>query len=341
MWRLEAKLRPVIIFHFAIHFAFIFFLSWVLLSLLLRFDPVTITAMGFLLTITSLFMEVMIGSSQVVNHLNPRWLSEASNPVIWALVHGEASRAGIKITKIGVINSESPNALIVASLRGEPILLLTKGLMLRLSYREMRAVISYLIGTSMSGFLVAATMFAGILILSYRLTGRYIESRVGNPREQFVNKAMAAIGYIPFALTVSQYVTATRSASSFGDRYAVNQTRDPSAYIMALIKVANDTASQSERDNRTLFTPVKGLMFMDPTLAIRDYPVLLKAARSQGIRLEMIPGYSHETLESSGVEYHVFEWFWSQLGPLERFRGAIRAGKKIEYPLKIGLAWIE
>ena len=341
MWRLKARLRPAIAIHFAIHFAFFFTLSWVLLSLLLRFDPVTVTAAGFLVTVTSLALELLMGTRQVVNHLDPRWLDEAADQVLWALIQGEAGRAGIKITRVGVIDSESPNAVTVASLTGGPVLLFTRGLMHRLSYREMRAVIAYMIGASKSGFLGAATMFTGLLIVSYRLAGRYIASRVGNGGERLFDKALAALGYIPFALTVSQYVTATRPASAWGDRYAVDQTGDPSAYLMALLKVADGTASHPGGENRTLFTPVKGLMFIDPTMALRDNPSLVDEARRLGIRLEMIHGYGLETMESSGIEYHVFEWFWSQPSPLERFRWAIGAGKKMESPLKMGLAWIE
>jgi hypothetical protein len=55
----------------------------------------------------------------------------------------------------------------------------------------------------------------------------------------------------------------------------------------------------------------------------------------------MIHGYGSETAVSPGMEYHVFEWFWSQPSPLKRFRWAIGSGKKIESPLKMGLAWIE
>jgi len=341
MWRLKARLRPAIAIHFAIHFAFFFTLSWILLSLLLRFDPVTVTAAGFLLTVTSLAIELLMGSSQVIKHLDPRWLDEASDPVLWALIQGEAGRAGIKITRVGVIDSESPNAVTVASLTGGPILLFTKGLMQRLSYRETRTVTAYMIGASMSGFLGAATMFAGLLTLSYRLTGRYIESRVGNGGDRLFDKALAALGYLPFALTVSQYVTATRPASAWGDRYAIDQTGDPSAYLMALLKVADGTASHPGGENRALFTPVKGLMFMDPTMALRDNRGLVDEARRHGIRLEMIPGFGLETMVSSGIEYHVFEWFWSQPSPPERFRWAIGAGKKIESPLKMGLTWIE
>jgi Zn-dependent protease with chaperone function len=341
MWRLKVRLRPVIAFHFAIHFALFFSLSWVILSLLLRFDPVTVTAAGFLLTVASLVIELLMGASQVVNHLDPRWLDEAADPVLWALIQGEAGRAGIKITRVGVIDSETPNAVTVASLTGGPVLLFTKGLMHQLSYRETRTVIAYMIGASKSGFLGAATMFAGLLILSYRLTGRYIESRVDNGGEQLIDKVLAALGYIPFALTVSQYVKATRPATTWGDRYAVDQTGDPSSYLMALLKVADGTASRPGGANRTLFTPVKGLMFIDPTMAMRDNPGLMDAAMSHGIRLEMIPGYGSENTDSSGIEYHVFEWFMSQPSPLERFRWAISAGKKMESPLKLGLAWIE
>ena len=341
MWRLKARLRPTIAIHFAIHFTLFFTLSWAILSLLLRFDPVTVTAAGFLLTIISLVLELLMGANQVINHVNPKWVDEASDPVLWALIQGEAGRARIKITRVGVIDSEAPNAVTVASLTGGPVLLFTKGLMHRLSYRETRAVVAYMIGASKSGFLGAATLFAGLLVLSYRLTGRYIESRIGTGGEQLIDKALAALGYIPFALAVFQYVKATRPAATWGDRYAVDQTEDPSAYIMALLKVADGTASRSGGENRAMFTPVKGLMFIDPTMALRDNPRLVEAARSHGIRLDLIPGYGSEKSESSGIEYHVFEWFMSQPSPLERFRWAIGAGKKIESPLKLGLAWIE
>ena len=341
MWRLKARLRPAIAIHFAIHFAFFFSLSWAILSLLLRFDPVTVTAAGFLLTVASLILELLMGANQVIKHLEPRWLDQTADPVLWALIQGEASRAGIKVTRAGVIDAEPPNSVAVASLTGGPVLLFTKGLMHRLSYREMRAVISFMIGSSRSGFLGAATMFAGLLTFSYSLAGGYIEKRVGNHEERLTDKALAALGYIPFALTVSQYVTATRSASVWGDRYAVDQTGDPSAYLMALLKVADGSASHNRGVNRARFTPVKGLMFMDPTMALRDNNGLKNAARSHGIRLDLIPGYSSGDEEPAEMEYHVFEWFWSQSSPIERFRWAVAAGKKMESPLKMGLAWIE
>jgi hypothetical protein len=341
MWRLKARLRPAIAIHFAIHFAFFFTLSWAILSFLLRFDPVTVTAAGFLLTVTSLVLELLMGSTQIIKHLDPRWFDQATDPVLWALIQREASRAGIKITRVGIIEEESPNAVAVASLRGGPVILFTKGLLQRLSYREMRAVISFMIGASRSGFLGAATMFAGLLTISYGLASGNIESRVGNREERLTDKALAALGYIPFALTVSQYVTASRPASAWGDRYAVDQTGDPSTYIMTLLKVAEGTASHPGGLNRTRFTPVKGLMFMDPTMALRGNKSLRESARSQGISLETIHGYGKKDVEPVGMEYHVFEWFWSQPSPLERFHWAVSAGKKMESPLKIGLAWIE
>jgi hypothetical protein len=288
-----------------------------------------------------LIIELLMGSTLVIKHLDPRWLNKRTDPVLLALIEGEARRAGIRITRVGIIEAEPPNAVTVASVRGGPVLLFTKGLLQRLSYREMRAVVSFMIGTSRSGFLGAATMFAGLLILSFRLASGYIESRGGSRRERFTDKGLAALGYIPFALTVSQYVTATRPATAWGDRYAIDQTRDPSAYLMALLKITDGTASHPDGMNRAQFTPVKGLMFMDPTMALRDNKSLTDAAKSHGIRFETFHGYGIKDVEPAGIEYHVFEWFWSQPSPLERFSWTVSAGKKIESPLKIGLAWIE
>jgi Zn-dependent protease with chaperone function len=341
MWKLKARLRPAIIIHFLIHFVFFFIVSWIFFSLLLGYEPLTVIASGFLITIISLIIEVIFAPNWILKQLDPRWLDQTNDPLLCTLIQSEAESIGIKYSKLGIIDVETPNAIVIGSLTSGPIILLTKGLSQKLSYREMRVVVSYLFGVSKSGFLLATTMFSGVLTLSFTLAERYIINRISLNKERLIEKIFAFLGFIPFILTVPQYVRATNPASNWGDRHAIHQSNDPSAFITTLLKISHGIAMKYSDINRTKFIPIKGIMFMDPTIALRDHNNLLDASMSLGVKFETSPTVGSKEGKSTRLEYHMFEQFWCQSSSVERFRWAIGIGKKMYNPLKIGLSWIE
>jgi hypothetical protein len=341
MWKLKARLRPAIIIHFLIHFVFFFIVSWIFFPFLLGYDPLTVIAAGFLIAILSLIIEVIYAPNWILKVLDPRWLDQTNDPLLCTLIQSEADKIGIRYSKLGIIDVETPNAIIIGSLTSGPIILITKGLSQRLSYREMRVVASYLFGVSKSGFLLAATMFAGFLTLSFSLAKRYIHNKISLKKESLVEKIFSFIGFIPFILTIPQYVRATNPASTWGDRYAVHKSDDPSAFIATLLKISHGIVVNYSDVNRTKFIPIKGIMFMDPTLALRDHNNLLDASMSLGIKFETSRTVGSKDGKSMRLDYHMFEQFWCQSSSVERFRWAISTGKKMENPLKMGLSWIE
>jgi len=326
--------------HFGIHIALFMVISWILLTPL-GFDPVSVTAAGFLASVLAIILEWLAAPSLVTSVLKPRWIRDGDEQVLSELLRGEARRVNVNVDRIGILDAETPNALVLGTPRGSIILLFTKGLLHSLTHPEVKAVAAWAMGASRSGLLGAATMFSGLLSLSYRLSGGYMEGRVRGGTENIVDKALAALGYIPFALSVSQFVRTTRPMSTLGDENAATKTGDPASFLTALLKVARGSAMHPEGENRMVFTAVKGLMFMDPTQAIRESSSLETAAQSIGIDTTRLLG--HGTVESDleAVEYHVFEWYLSQPGPLERFRRGVALGKGVRTPIKIGLTWIE
>jgi Zn-dependent protease with chaperone function len=341
MWRLKARLRPVLLIHFAIRFTLFLVLSWAVLYVLLRLDPVSVTATGFLLAIALMISEYLMGSSIVLSHLNPRWLRKEDDPVLWSLIDGESKASGIEIARVGLIDAKTPNALVIATTRGQPCLVFTRGLLSSLGFRELRVVVAWMLGASESGFLWATTMFSGLLALSYRLTGSYIERRIKGGRQNPRDRITAAIGYLPFAFTLPQSVRASRPMSLLADEFALESTGDPAAVLTSLLKVSMGVARNPRGENRSRLTPLKGLMFVDPTLALRDNPNLAKAARSHGIDTDGMLDSEPSGSEPTVGGYHVFEWYRSQPSPVDRFRRAIGIGRGIRFPIKIGFAWIE
>ncbi|UCH57836.1 MAG: M48 family metalloprotease [Candidatus Bathyarchaeota archaeon] len=342
MWRIPTRLRPALAIHFTTRFAIFFTVSWTFLSLLLRLDPVTVTAAGFLITVISIALEWLAGPYLIVTLLNPRWTGRENDTNLWSLVESEADKAGVKVRRIGILNMEAPNALIIASVSGHPSILFTKGLLSSLHYSEVRVVTANMMGAVKSGFLSAVTTLSGLLTLSHRIAGGYIESCVTGKKKNIFQMILAAIGYLLFVLTVPQSVMASRPMTLYEDEHGITQTSDPSSLLTALLKVATGTAGAASGPSRILFTPVKGLMFLDPTIALRDSAGLEKAAQSYGIDTKRLLGHDEKGYERRVViEFHMFERFWSQPNLIDRFRRVVSFGKGVKFPIKVGLAWIE
>ena len=342
MWRLKASLRPAMALLFASHFALFFTASWLILSLLLRFDALTVSAAAFLLTVASIAAEWLMGPNLVTSLLKPRWITKKDDPILWSLVQGEASKAGVKIGRMGIIDEDSPNALIIASPTGQTILLFTRSLLYSLNHEEVRAATAYLMGASKSGYLGASTTFSGLLAISYRFSAGYIESTAKGLKGSIYDIALAILGYPIFALAAPLSVMASRPMSSYGDDFSITQTGDPASFLTMLLKVAGGISRNPKGPNRAHFTPVKGLMLFDPTIALRDYDGLMKAAQSYGIDTGRLLGVPATTDGKNGeIEFHAFERFWSQPNLIDRFRHAVSSGKGVKTPIKIGLTWIE
>ena len=342
MWRLRASLRPAMALLFASHFALFFIASWLILSLLLRFDALTVSAATFLITVVALVAEWLMGPNLVASLLKPRWISRKDDPILWSLVQVEASKTGVKIGRLGIIDEDSPNALIIASPTGQPTLVFTKGLLFSLNHDEVIAATSYLMGASKSGFLSASTTFAGLLAISYRFSEGYIKNLAQGQKRSIFDISRAILGYPIFALAAPLSVMASNPMSSYGDDFSITQTGAPASFLTMLLKVAGGISRVSESPNRTHFTPVKGLMLLDPTIALRDSEGLMKTAQSYGIDTRRMLGVPAMKDGKKGeIEFHSFEHFWSQPNLIVRFRLAVSNGKGVKTPMKIGLTWIE
>lgn len=337
MWRLSARMFLAIFVEFLINLIF-----FTLVSRLLVADLLWMLAYGVFFTVILMFLEWLLAPSTISSRFKPTWIERNDDPILWSMVHEEAAKAGVKVRKIGIIDQETPNALVYAFLTGRPHLILTKGLLVSLTYPEVRAVVCYLLGLAKSGGLWVTTTLSALLTIPYGIAGGYAEARLERRRLGYGDIIAAGVGYLFFVLTYPQTVMVSKIMSIFGDEFSILQTKDPSRFISALIKVSAGIALEPTNPMRTENTPLKCLMFQDPTLALRDAEAMREATGRWGIDLNRL-------LEMKGVRFpeeyelglHAFERFWSHHDLVGRLEHAIEFGKNVQAPIKIGLSWIE
>jgi len=337
MWRLSARLSMAIAIEFVIDLLFFTVVAW-----LLRASFPWMLAYGVLFTVLLIFFEWLLGPSLVGSLFKPRWLERSDDPVLWSMVHEEAAKAGVKVRKIGVVDHEAPNAYVYAFLTGRPHLIFTKGLLINMTYPEVRAVACYLIGSAKSGGLTVMTTLSGLLTIPYKMAGGYIRPRLEGRRVGYDSIIAAGVAYILLVLTYPQTVMVSRIMSIFSDEFSIIQTKDPSRLISALMKASAGSALKPSDPMRAECAPLKGLMFQDPTLALRDAEAMRGAAGKWGIDLDRLLnlGEVHFPGEDD-LRLHAFERFWSHPDLVDRLGHMIEVGKKVQAPIKIGLSWIE
>jgi len=337
MWRLSARLTLALSVEFVVHLVF-----FAIVFRLLGAGPMGMLAYGVFFTVIFLFAEWIIGPFVISSLFKPKWIERSDDPVLWSMVQEEAAQAGVKVRKIGVISSEAPNAFAYAFLTGRPHLIFTKRLLVDMTYPEVRAVACYLLGNAKSGALPLMTTLSGLLAIPYKIGGGYVRARLEGRRLGYGRIVAAGVGYLLHVLTYPQSVMVSRVMSIFSDESSILQTKAPAKWISALIKASVGCALRPMDPIRTECTPLKCLMFQDPTSALRDAATMRETTGRWRIDLDRLVDLRGVHLpDEDELGLHAFERFWPHPDLADRLDHAIEFGKRVQTPIKVGLSWIE
>lgn len=185
-----------------------------------------------------LFVIVLVG----VQYLIAPWLIDHVLDIQWEEYGAElparnrqfieqlCAQRGLKVPRIGIIHSDTPNAFSFGRARRDARVVVTSGLLDVLTPEETNAVLAHEIGHIEHWDFVVMTIAGLVPVLLYQL---YVFTRdVKNVR------AIAYSAYLCY--WVSQYIVLllNRTREYFADHYAAEVTRAPDALSSALIKIA-------------------------------------------------------------------------------------------------------
>ena len=323
--------------HFVIHLVPLTFVVWVFGSQSL--GTLHILGYGALVSAAALLLEWLLGPSVISMVADPRWVTEGDDPVISTLMEGEARRLGVRVPRVGVMDSMAPNAFVYSSPTGRPVLLFTRGLLVELTHGEVRCVAVHLICRSRGWAPMVLTAVSGFLMVFNAMSRGYLQRRAMGQRPGLLNVILAGWGHLFMNLVYPVLAPLSRLLTVQGDEAALPQTGDPSGYLRALMKVSAGLASQ-ELDLVQVFLGAHS--FLDVAVANADTAAVRNVAGTHGVNLDVLLGYS----------FPGDRVIWSQVPGLfkrlslqprlsERFSSVIDVGRAVQAPIKLGLAWIE
>lgn len=137
---------------------------------------------------------------------------------------------GLKVPRVGIIYSSTPNAFSFGRVRTDASIVVTKGLLDVLSPEEANAVLAHELGHIEHYDFVVITIAALAPLLLYQIYA--FTNRVNDTR------GLAYGAYLCYWLTQYIVLLLNRTREYFADHYAAEVTHDPDALSSALVKIA-------------------------------------------------------------------------------------------------------
>ena len=329
MQRLKEELLPSVVLHLIIHLIPLTMVSWLILAIGGSNDILKIILGGLLLTVLILLAEIFGGLTLVISLFNIRWISHENDPLVYTMVKGLANKNEVNIAKIGIIELDEPNAFVVSSFRGPPILLFTRGLIYCLTFSELQAITLYMLGYAQHELLPIVTMLSGLQSVGSRLSMEYIESNVKKRNAGIFKTVLAGWGYLLFSAFNTQTIISGKLMIHEAETKTYELMDNPTAMITGLIKISFLLDTQQESYMRTGLISLKALMFQDPSIAVRDRVKLREILNHYNIKIEkLINNTPIKAVKNTEIKLHIFEKYLIHEGIEKRIKKIIEASMK-------------
>ncbi len=212
-------------------------------------DPLLFMLLGLILAGVMNFVSYYWSDAIVVRMSRAKIIQESENPTLYHIVEKVAQEAHIPMPKVGIVESQQPNAFATGRGPSRAVVVATSSILRTLTPEELEAVIGHEIGhvvrrdvlTSSIAATVAGTIsyIGNIALYSMMLGASSRDRQGGNP----VVLLVAAI-LIPLGATFVQ-LGISRSCEYGADEYGAKLTRNPAGLVSALEKISSRVATGS------------------------------------------------------------------------------------------------
>ncbi len=212
-----------------------------------------------ILLFTSLFLVLALGmnifsyfeSDKIaLKATGSRIVSEKEEPRLYRIVKSVAEKAGIPMPKIGVMETDVPNAFATGRNAKNAVVVATRGIMRMLDDDELEAVIGHEIShithkdilvSTIAATIATMISYIGNMILFSEMFGGTNENRNGNGILLFVAALLIPLGAMFVQLGIS------RSREAYADVGSVKLVKKPDELISALRKISSVHSAPSRK----------------------------------------------------------------------------------------------
>ncbi len=188
-------------------------------------------------------------------------------PAVAQFVWNTCQKHGIKVPALKLIDDMNPTAYCYGSTANRSRLVVTRGLLHYLDDEELKSVYAHELGHIIHRDFIVMTIASVLLQILWQIYVAAKNAR-GNSKGREAAMAIAAVAYVFW--WVSQYLLLylSRVREYYADEFAAQETMNPNALSMALVKVAYGIARQpSSSFSKQLLGGTRAMGISDPRSA--------------------------------------------------------------------------
>lgn len=203
-------------------------------------DPITFVGLALVLAAVINFVSYYYSDSIVLKMSKAKIIQESDNPVLFRVVRSISQKANIPMPKVGIVNSQQPNAFATGRGPNKAVVCATSSILQTLTPDELEAVIGHEIGhvvhrdVLMSS--VAATLAGAISYIGQIAMFSMFFGGGGRNRDGGSPLMLLAIFLVPLGATFVR-LGISRSDEYNADEYGAKLTRNPAGLVRALEKI--------------------------------------------------------------------------------------------------------
>jgi heat shock protein HtpX len=198
-------------------------------------------------------------------------IAEQDNPQLYSIVRNVAAKANIPMPRIGIVNSQQPNAFATGKGPNKAIVVATTGILRTLTPGELEAVIGHEIShvthrdvlvASVAAAIAGTISFLGQMVLfnSFYFGG-------GNGRNRNSNGNLGILIIAAFLIPIGAMLVQlgiSRSRESSADAAGARLTEKPQELINALRKISNRSSSSQWNQSNAPAPATASLWIVNP-----------------------------------------------------------------------------
>ena len=241
----------------------LFLLFSVLAVLLVVIGGIIGYLFGDILLFTSIFLVLAIGlnlysyfysDKLALRMTKSKLITETGEPRLYKIVKKVADKVNIDMPKVGVMDTNTPNAFATGRDEEHSVVVATRGILNMLNDDELEAVIGHEIGHITNRDILISTIAATIATMIAYVGNLILFSEIFGGEQRNNNTGillLVAAILIPIGATFVQ-LGISRSRESNADITSVKTVRKPDALISALRKISDIKPTQSLRNKNNV-----------------------------------------------------------------------------------------
>lgn len=190
------------------------------------------------------FLDFFMGWFQSLTFVEPEALPHG----LKNFVSEVCKKENIPFPRFGIIDDGTPNAFTYGHYPGNARVVITRGLIEKLTPEELNAVVAHEIGHAVHWDILVMTLASVVPILLYYISKTLMKARSSGRGDKNPLPAIGIIAYLMYVIAQYAVLFLSRTREYWADRYSAEATGEPNALSSALIKVAYGLAAESSRE---------------------------------------------------------------------------------------------